>query len=554
MKNFFLFNCLWLFCTLFLQATTYYVAPLGNDVTGTGSITQPFATLPRAIEAANPGDIIELRNGMYISNEIRINKNNLTIRSYPGEYASLIAVTDNEDVASCLWYNDPETTGGTLEHLEITGGYYYGIKFESNWDWDNSVPYANRRGVSNITVRNCHIHHTGRDGIKLTPACNNITIENCQISYTGVGPGAAADYNAEGIDNVNANNMVVQNCYIHHTATTGIYVKGGGRNCIIENNAIEDAGEGGIYLGFYTDAEWFDADFNPNYYENINGTVKNNYIINTQHAGIGLFGAKDAKVWNNTVINAALIDVYAALMIAPSDVWVSDTYTATPPNYNVSIQNNIFTQSASAQMPMVRVREGALSGTIAWTNNLYFKNGGAAVFLDDNLTWENLTFEQWQAQTLRDNNSMEADPLFDSVWHIQNGSPCIDAGIPIPEVAIDWEGQPRTTIPDIGADEYGTSTIISNTAATTATNLTAYPNPFTQTATVNFTLPETTEAELKLYGIEGREVAQLFSGRAEAGQLYSVEFYGSGLAAGIYIVSLTSQTGVQQRYRLVLTD
>ena len=444
-----------------INATTYYVATNGNDNTGNGSINQPFASLTRAIEAANPGDVIELRNGTYTSNEIRVNKSNLTIRSYPGEYASLVAVTNVEDISSCIWYNEPETTGGLLENLEITGGYYYGLKFESNWDWDNSIPFANRRGVSNVTVRNCHIHHTGRDGIKLTPASNNITIENCQINHTGVGPGAAADYNAEGIDNVNANNMTVRNCYIHHTATTGIYVKGGGRNCLIENNTIEDAGEGGIYLGFYTDAEWFDADYNPNYYENINGVVKNNYIINTQHAGIGLFGAKDARVWNNTIINAAQSDVYAALMIAPSDVWVSDSYTATPPNNNVSIQNNIFTQTQNSTMPMVRVRENALSGTVVWTNNLYYKNGNSPIFLDDNITWEDLTFTQWKTQTGRDNNSLWNNPLFDAQWHIQSGSPCIDAGITLPEVSSDFEGQPRTGLPDIGADEFGVNTGIS---------------------------------------------------------------------------------------------
>lgn len=513
----------------FAFATNFYVATTGNDNTGNGSINQPFATLPRAIEEANPGDIIELRGGFYISHEIRINKNNLTIRSYPGEYASLIAITENPDIASCIWYNDPETTGGLLENLEITGGYYYGLKFESNWDWDNGIPFADRRGVSNITVRNCHIHHTGRDGIKLTPASNNITIENCQISYTGVGPGAAADYNAEGIDNVNANNMIVRNCYIHHTATTGIYVKGGGRNCLIENNTIEDAGEGGIYLGFYTDAEWFDTDYNPDYYENINGTVKNNYIINTQHAGLGIFGAKDARVWNNTIINAAQSDVYAALMIAPSDVWVSDSYTATPPNNNVSIQNNIFTQTQNSTMPMVRVRENALSGTVTWSNNLYYKNGNSPVFLDDNITWEDLTFEQWQTQTGQDNNSLQANPSFDAQWHIQAGSPCIDAGVVLPGITTDFEGQIRNGIPDIGADEYGINTTATlPEVGNSATMLSMFGN--TLFITAHFPLSD----HLFVYDMGGKPVftmpVQLQQGSN------SIEL--SELPAGIYLLHL----------------
>ncbi|MBK6949980.1 MAG: hypothetical protein IPH16_19610 [Haliscomenobacter sp.] len=49
-------------------------------------------------------------------------------------------MTNVEDISSCIWYNEPETVGGTLERLEIIGGYYYGLKFETNWDWDYSVP------------------------------------------------------------------------------------------------------------------------------------------------------------------------------------------------------------------------------------------------------------------------------------------------------------------------------------------------------------------------------------------------------------------------------
>lgn len=508
MKRFFTIILTFLFIAPKLWATTYYVATTGNDNTGTGSLTQPFASLPRAIEEASPNDLIELRGGNYVSNEIRINKNNLTIRSYSGETAILTAVTNVEDISSCIWYNEPETVGGVLENLEIIGGYYYGIKFESNWDWDNSIPFANRRGVSNITVRNCYIHHTGRDGIKLTPACNKITIENCQISHTGTGPGALLDYNAEGIDNVNAPNMTVNQCYIHNIATTGIYVKGGGQNCIIKNNRIENTGEGGIYLGFYTDAEWFDTDANPQYYENINGTVVNNIIQNAQHAGIGLFGAKDAKVWFNTIINAATADTYAALMLAPSDVWVSDNYTATPPNENVTIQNNIFVQPANATMPMVRVRENAISGTAQWNNNLYYKNTNSPIFIDDNITWQDLTLEQWQSQTNRDNNSLNANPLLTPEGYLLTQSPCIDAGIPINNWNTDFEGQTRTQLPDIGADELGNINGISNTKPNNYPPAQITPISNSPTTTLLITNLPPIQTHAYLYNLNGQLIHQ----------------------------------------------
>lgn len=443
------------FMSATFSQTTYYVATSGNDMSGDGSLVNPFATLTQAVTSANPGDTIFLRGGTYTSDEIRIDKSDLTIKSYPGEWAVLQAPVDNTDIASCIWYNEPLTTGGLLENLEISGGYFYGVKFETNWDWDPGVPFANRRGVQSITLRNCHIHHTGRDGVKLTPACNNITIENCEIDHTGQGPGALIDLNAEGIDNVNAGNLTVRNCHIHDIATTGLYVKGGGRNCLIENNLIENTGEGGIYLGFYTDEEWFDSDSNPDYYENIDGVARNNRIVNTQHAGIGCFGALNPQVYNNTIVNAANADVYAAAIFASGEIWLPDNTIAYPTNSGVYFVNNIFVQQSSAIMPMVRIRENALFNTLEWDYNVYYKNASSAVFTNDNAGGNDWNFNQWQNATSFDNNSLEIDPQLAAGQYLQASSPCINAGTTIAGFTTDFEGQLRDATPDIGADEYG---------------------------------------------------------------------------------------------------
>src|SRR5690606_34745173 len=139
------------------------------------------------------------------------------------------------------------------ENLEISGGYYYGIKFESNWDWNDQVPFSQRSGVKNIVLRNLKIHDTGRDAIKITPACSTLTIENCEIYNTGIGPANQGNPNAEGIDAVNAHGLIVRNNYIHHTSTSGMYFKGGSSHILAEGNLVKNAGDMGIGLGFYTD-------------------------------------------------------------------------------------------------------------------------------------------------------------------------------------------------------------------------------------------------------------------------------------------------------------
>lgn len=515
-------------------ATTWYVAPNGND-NNPGTLSSPFKTIPVALDAANPGDEILLRGGNYTSQEIRINKSDLHLKSYPGEWAIITAATNVEDISACIWYNEPETTGGSLERLEIIGGYYYAIKFETNWDWDNAVPFSQRRGVSNVTVKDCNIHHSGRDAIKLTPACANISILACEIHHTGVGPGALLDFNAEGIDNVNAPNLTVRGCHFHDIATTGIYVKGGGRNCVLERNTLENCGEGGIYLGFYTDAEWFDTDFNPSYYENINGLVANNLIVNTQHAGIGLWGAKDPQVYNNTVINGGQAE-HGGLFFNTTDVWIDDNNSARVGSQNVRVQNNIFVQSTSQNLAMVRVREAALTGNNVIDNNFYYDPNGA-VFLDDNLDWQEWTLAQWKAQTFRDLHSFDTDPKLTATYHLQANSPCINSGVNLVGITLDLDGQLRSDgANDVGADEYGAVSGVQGAFPNSDFTLIVLGNPVVDQLVFEVTIDKSVEAECQILTLDGRVMWSQILNLPAGKSIQSLKE--KNWSAGVYVLKL----------------
>ncbi|MDZ7625397.1 MAG: T9SS type A sorting domain-containing protein [Ignavibacteriaceae bacterium] len=67
-----------------------------------------------------------------------------------------------------------------------------------------------------------------------------------------------------------------------------------------------------------------------------------------------------------------------------------------------------------------------------------------------------------------------------------------------------------------------------------------YPNPFNPTTNIEYTIPEASFVQLKVYDILGNEVATLVNEEQSAGT-YKADFSGNDLASGLYIAKL--QTG-----------
>lgn len=442
---------------------TVYVSVSGND-NNDGSEAKPFKTIQKAADVADPKGLeIVLRAGTHESKEIRFRTSNLKLRSYPGEWAIIKATVNVEDIASCLWFSEPTIKNVTLENLEIIGGYYYGLKFESNWDDDRSVPFDKRQGVSGITIRNCRIHDTGRDCIKITPGCKDIKVITCEIYNSGVGPANVEAQNAEGIDNVNADNMVVQGCYFHDIATNGMYAKGGARNCIVENNLFINCGEFGIAAGFLdTDSEWFNLSTNPSYQESFDMIIRNNIVANAKWGGVGLFAAVGTQVYHNTFVNVGL-STLSALHISAGETYTGSGPALSPPCRNLKIVNNIFVQPFGSSRPMIQFRgmnddqSPPLAGNNVIDYNVYFKSGQGPIY--QNRQDGDLTFAAWKNATKFDLNSREIDPRLEGNYHLKSESPLIKKGMVNDVAGTDYDGNLRNGSPDIGADEFGGTTL-----------------------------------------------------------------------------------------------
>jgi hypothetical protein len=363
--------------------STYWLAPAGSDQAA-GTIDAPWQTLQHALASVAPGDVIDLDSGTYAGG-VTIQTPNLTVQSAPGQEASIAASDADSGPDSAIDFA-LGADGGKLLNLDISGGAFYAIKTESNYD----TGVANPTGVGNLLIQNCRIHDSGRDVVKITPGSDHITLAGDEIFNSG----QRDPTNAEGIDNVNGSYMTVNDCFIHDIATNGLYAKGGAIGTVVENSKFVNIGLGGILLGQSTDYQWFNTSINPALYENLNGIVQGNTVVNTQDAGVALWAADNALVDGNTLVNVAR-SAQAGILITGTDHYLPSGAVVHQTCANATITNNTVSGGNISQAA-VDIRQHGLSGSLALRNNQYACAGGAPSFTYEDQGYYG-DFSGWQA-------------------------------------------------------------------------------------------------------------------------------------------------------------
>ncbi|MDP8238142.1 MAG: carboxypeptidase regulatory-like domain-containing protein, partial [Candidatus Hatepunaea meridiana] len=78
----------------------------------------------------------------------------------------------------------------------------------------------------------------------------------------------------------------------------------------------------------------------------------------------------------------------------------------------------------------------------------------------------------------------------------------------------------------------------------------AYPNPFNSRMNVSFGLPEAADVRLDVFDLAGRYIAELTSGRHQAG-IHTTVFDGSNLASGVYVICFEAG-GITSQWKVAL--
>jgi hypothetical protein len=77
-----------------------------------------------------------------------------------------------------------------------------------------------------------------------------------------------------------------------------------------------------------------------------------------------------------------------------------------------------------------------------------------------------------------------------------------------------------------------------------------YPNPFSEETTISFSSKEGEYLRVEITDLSGKQIAEIWNGYAEPGMKYEEVWKGENIAAGMYLLRITSGSGAEQYIKL----
>ena len=359
--------------SLSANAAELFVSTSGNDA-NPGTLAAPFLTLTKAAYVAKPGDVVNVRGGVYNTSAYITSKGlptaRITFRSYPGEKAILdgTGLSSTTIVVSLSRTEYVDFTG-----FEIRNAPYIALNVRMGHDvrvadnvihhsWRNAVYVGadTMNGVSNVVIENnvaynnvlentAHATSGGWAGTLVASRASNVTFRGNRV-YENDGEAIIVNLTT---------NAVVYGNVTYDNYSQGVFLDNA-RYVTVDSNLIYSTGNTRYFRSGYPGqgiavANETYTDSNPS----SDNTIINNIVVGTRWGFYyGNFenggGLKNTRVANNTFHNTAQEPVVIA----------------TDAHANSVIENNIFSvggKSGSVAGGGVTFRNNAWYGVSAGT-------------------------------------------------------------------------------------------------------------------------------------------------------------------------------------------
>ncbi len=518
-----------LFQVIPLLATVYYVDKDGKFGNGSnnswpGTMEQPKANLQHDWFQRNlqPGDTVILRQASsygemrFYSTSSGTAEAPIVVQAWPGEtiisdvaiLPTQFAIRILEDASHISIYGPMLIRGHEYSYVAL--GNNTGLKLH-NIEIDGTDHGPRLSGLRDSEFKNISMHDLTKNGFQMRGSasaatgdpCRNLWIENVD-AYRVDDDRTPDNSDADGFHSYGGENITLINCSTWDNAEDGFDLN---CNAIMVNCKAYDNSASGLKV-------WRR--------EGDNYAEKTITAINCLFANNG-FHPDDTNPGVKVSYGAGL-NFYNGVILGGYDQGINMRFT-----------ENDGTFKEGLPYQPVRVYNSIIANTTSGTGlrSMNHTTQGNLVEADYNLYFNNA--QDISGFTMGAHSITGQDPLFsdpnNGIYSLLANSPAIDMGTDLTGMDTtynqygqkDYDGHTRPVagVTDIGAYEYSTLTGIWNVNGRDSdlgTNLSNYPNPFSQDTRIHFELQNEAQVKLEILDVWGRTVETLIDNSLASGQ------------------------------------
>jgi hypothetical protein len=523
-----LFTALLMFCSS-VSATVYYVDDVPTN--GSGTQSSPFNNLSSALNTAQPGDMVYVLSGTYnesfSTERDGVANQRITIQAHDPGNRPIVTFSGQVLV---------------IDHSYITiDGFILDGQFGS------ADVVKIKDGGDNAEVRNCEIKNGVKDGIDLNEA-DNVLIENCEIHHF-LGGTISNQVDAHGIVATGEKNLTIRGCNIYYTSGDCFQTDPNRGYPLWDNVLIENcklwtgplpAGAAGWNAGEIPGENGIDTKINE---DAVNTSYRPKIILKQVEA----YGFVEGYINNRAAFNIKeKVDCeLIAVKVYNNEIGFRLRGPGSRGGAYVTIINTI----AYDNEKTFRIEDGVeylhiYNSTFDKGNGNEYIQAVSGGYDPNGFDLRNCLFVGTKPPDASDPSNLSANSSFfmnmaNHNYRLSSASPAIDAGDDIVEVTDDYNGNPRYSGSyDVGAFEYNSSSGIDDPGETGLKDFYLhpnYPNPFNPTTYIVFDTGQLAAVHLEIFDIVGNRIRTLVDDMLPAGQ-HHLQWDGRD-AGGRFVVS-----------------